>query len=180
MIRGCTWANSPRLRSRRIPRWVAGSSLWKLLAMDDSPCCKVKSSRLGGKGTFATRHLEENTTLFRELAFLSADQGAAVPQSPHLNAITVQHKNCPPCVRLDPADTGGTMSGSQETCRFVRAYEASPPQVRKRVLQLAPFDTNDTTHAIVELVRAEVDMLRGFDDDLRAIPAGELERAVHR
>lgn len=71
------------------------------------------------------------------------------------------------------------MMGSQETFRFVRAYEASSPAVRKRVLQLAPFGRDDT-HAIVELVRAEVGVLRDFDDKLRAIPASELERAVHR
>lgn len=71
------------------------------------------------------------------------------------------------------------MSGSEETFRFVRAYAAASPKVRKGVLQLAPFGQDDT-HAIVELVQAEVGALRSFDENLRTIPARELERAVHR
>lgn len=154
-----------------------------LLNMDDAPCCEVRASRVGGRGTFATRDLKKNTVLFRELAFLCA-QTLTSGQQDHdtpcpLSAITVRHKHCPPCVRLDPVDNGGTMSGSEETFRFVRAYAAASPGVRKRVLQLAPFG-NDDTHAIVELVQAEVGVLRGFDENFRAIPASELERAVHR
>lgn len=73
------------------------------------------------------------------------------------------------------------MSGSQDTFRFVRAYAAAPPEARKRVLQLAaaPFGRDDT-HAIVNLVQAEVGVLRDFDDELGAISASELARAVHR
>lgn len=151
--------------------------------MDQSRCCEVKNSRVGGKGTFATRDLKKNTTLFRELAFLSAlehhQQGVHDDDAPKLSEIIIPHTHCPPCVRLDPADTGGTMSGSQETHSFVQAYAASSPAVRNRVLQLAPFGKDDT-HAIVELVQAEVGVLLGVDDHLRAIPATELERAVHR
>lgn len=72
------------------------------------------------------------------------------------------------------------MNGSEETFRFVKAYAAAAPEVRKRVLQLSPFGRDDTHHAIVELVQAEVAALRGFDEKLSAIPASELERAVHR
>eukprot|EP00752_Nemacystus_decipiens_P005622 g5087.t1 len=71
------------------------------------------------------------------------------------------------------------MSGSEETFRFVRAYAAASLDVRHRVLRLSPFG-NDDAHAIVDLVQAEVDVLRDFDERIRAIPASELEKAVHR
>lgn len=70
------------------------------------------------------------------------------------------------------------MRGSEETFRFVRAYAAASTEIRKRVLKLAPY--GDETHAIVELVQAEAEALRSFDEKIHAIPASELERAVHR
>lgn len=277
----------------------------------DSPC-EVRASRLGGQGTYATRNLDANTVLFRELAFLSAGLAATTPPpqqeehddgghsrgsgrrtsatahaTPCLSTITVQHKHCPPCARLAPTDTGGSLckishdamlsvsarhvcigydpgpgrvepvprntpvrahggksrryalvattsvrllpppsslthvnlerqdeasgkdqvhfaelrpslevnvvppsslrpatglrrtGGSSDTYQFARAYSLSPVVDRQRVLALAAFGGADT-HAIAEVVQAEVSLMRSFDDELRAIPASELESAIHR
>lgn len=161
--------------------------------MEPSPC-EVKESCLGGKGTYATRNLGANTLLFRELAFLSAGEApshrlqhhdgrpsrrSTLRATPCLSTITVQHKHCPPCARLAPTDSGGSLSGSQDTYDFARAYLASPVANRQRVLGLAAFGGEDT-HAIVEVVQAEVGLLRSFDAELREIPASELESAIHR
>lgn len=173
-------------------------ALLVLGVMEPSPC-EVKESRLGGKGTYATRNLVANTLLFHELAFLSAgeaptslehqhhDHGhdrrprrrSALGATPCLSTITVQHKHCPPCARLAPTDSGGSLSGSQDTYDFARAYSRSTVANRQRLLSLAAFGGDDT-HAIVEVVQAEVGLLRSFDDELRAIPASELESAIHR
>lgn len=159
--------------------------------MEPDPYCEIKVSPVAGKGTFAATDVGAGQELFRERAYLvSAAEATAQQQqrpqqegedhdAPRLSTITVQHKYCPPCVRLAPADTGGTLSGSHETLHFARAYAAAPPVTRAQVQRLAPFGEDDT-HAIFELVRAEVALLRGCDHTLREIPSSELEQAVHR
>ncbi|CAM9471693.1 unnamed protein product, partial [Laminaria digitata] len=102
--------------------------------------CEVRASDVAGRGTFATRDLGAGVELFREAAFLvscKANDPRAprkhddiIPTSPtaavspdalptneqicaSLSAISIQHKHCPPSVRLAPTDTGGTLSGSE-------------------------------------------------------------------
>lgn len=152
--------------------------------------CEIKASGIAGKGTFATTDIRAGQELFRERAYLVPSAGATTLQprqqqhgedhdALRLSTIIVQHKHCPPSIRLAPSDTGGTLSGSHETLHFARAYAAAPPIARAQVLRLAPFGGDDT-HAIFELVRAEVALIRGCDHKLREIPSDELERAVHR
>lgn len=152
--------------------------------------CEIKASRIGGKGTFMATNVGAGQELFRERAYLVSSAGATTlhpHDQPHeedhdalrLSTIAVRHKHCPPCIRLAPSDTGGTLSGSNETLHFARAYAAAPTNARAQVLRLAPFG-EDETHAIFELVRAEVALIRACDHKLREIPSDELERAVHR
>ena len=80
---------------------------------------------------------------------------------------------------LRPATGLRRTGGSSDTYQFARAYSLSPVVDRQRVLALAAFGGADT-HAIAEVVQAEVSLMRSFDDELRAIPASELESAIHR
>ncbi|CAM9266555.1 unnamed protein product [Ectocarpus sp. 13 AM-2016] len=176
-------------------------------------CCEIKASCVAGQGLFATKDLVKGQALFKETAFLvpgRRDDAAVIAASsklPPLSPITVQHKHCPPCVRLAPTDTGGVLSGCyEETYRFVLAYLSSTASIRSRVQELSsnmrPADTtttapatttdndghddkvdddvDDNSNAIVTLVRREVAWLRKCDRDLRSLPSRELEGAVHR
>lgn len=80
---------------------------------------------------------------------------------------------------LAPTDTGGTLGGSEETLWFARAYAASLKQTRAEIQALGSFG-GDESHAIVDVIRAEVAVLRDLDTKLRLIPTDDLERAVHR
>lgn len=154
--------------------------------------CEIKASPVAGEGTFAATDMDAGQEFFRECAYLVSSSAQATSLQHHhhqqhedyhdalrLSTITVQHTHCPPCIRLAPEDTGGTLRGSHETLHFARAYAAAPRVTRAQVLRHAPFG-GDGTHAIFELVRAEVALLRGCDHMLREIPSGELERAVLR
>ncbi|CAN0506536.1 unnamed protein product, partial [Ectocarpus sp. 8 AP-2014] len=176
-------------------------------------CCEIKASCVAGQGLFATKDLVKGQVLFKETAFLvpgRRDDAAVIAASsklPPLSPITVQHKHCPPCVRLAPTDTGGVLSGCyEETYRFALAYLSSTASIRSRVQELssnmrpaattttAPATTtdndghgddvdddgDDNSNAIVTLVRREVAWLRKCDRDLRSLPSRELEGAVHR
>ncbi|CAN0520713.1 unnamed protein product, partial [Ectocarpus sp. 12 AP-2014] len=176
-------------------------------------CCEIKASCVAGQGLFATKDLVKGQVLFKETAFLVParhDDAAVINASsklPPLSPITVQHKHCPPCVRLAPTDTGGILSGCyEETYRFALAYLLSTASIRSRVQELSsnmrPADTtttapatttdndghdddvdddgDDNSNAIVTLVRREVAWLRKCDRDLRSLPSRELEGAVHR
>lgn len=170
--------------------------------------CSVGASDIAGRGTFATRHIGAGVELFRETAFLVSRGGngpravrkrdsiiagapsrcqhakISVDASPKqmcasLSAISIQHKHCPPSVRLAPADTGGTLSGSEDTYWFAKAYAACSSVTRAAVQELDTFG-GDESHAVFEVVRAESVVLRQFDPDLRLLPTDELERAIQR
>lgn len=181
--------------------------------LEDDGCCEIKASCVAGQGLFATKDLVKGQVLFKETAFLvpgRRDDAAVIATSsklPPLSPITVQHKHCPPCVRLAPTDTGGVLSGCyEETYSFALAYLSSTASIRSRVQELSsnmrPTDTtttapatttdndghdddvdddgDDNSNAIVTLVRREVAWLRKCDRDLRSLPSRELEGAVHR
>lgn len=76
-------------------------------------------------------------------------------------------------------DTGGVLSGSEDSYWFAKAYAGIPPCVRERVLDLSAPGGQDG-HAIARVVRAEVGVLRELDAEIREIPSDELERAILR
>lgn len=171
--------------------------------------CEVRASDIAGRGTFATRDLAAGVELFCEAPFLVSRKSKRpraprrrdhiIPRSPTrvdgapavspdalpkqicagLSAISIKHKHCPPSVRLAPTDTGGTLSGSEDTYWFARAYAASSSATRAAVLELATFEGGES-HAVFEVVRAESCVLRQFDPDLMSIPTDELECAIQR
>lgn len=168
--------------------------------------CDVRASDIAGRGTFATRDIGAGEELFREAAFLVSRKAnrrrldCSIPRSPTpaddaptavsydalrkqicagLSAISIQHKHCPPSVRLAPTDTGGTLSGSEDTYWFARAYAASSSATRAAVLELDTFGGGES-HAVFEVVRAESHVLRQFDPNLLSIPTDELESAIQR
>lgn len=167
--------------------------------------CDVRASDIAGRGTFATRDIGAGEELFREASFLVSRKvsrrrlDCSIPHSPtpaddaptevssalrkqicvSLSAISIQHKHCPPSVRLVPTDTGGTLSGSEDTYWFARAYAASSSATRAAVLELDTFGGSES-HAVFEVVRAESHILRQLDPNLLSIPTNELECAIQR
>lgn len=170
--------------------------------------CAVRASDIAGRGTFATIYIGAGIELFREAAFLVPRKGNGprvvqkrdpiIPGPPtrledaqvsgdaspkricaSLSAISIYHKHCPPSVRLAPTDTGGTLSGSEDTYWFARAYAACSSATRAAVLELDTFG-GEENHAVFEVVRAESFVLRQFDPALRLIPTHELEGAIQR
>lgn len=164
--------------------------------------CEVRASEVAGRGTFSTESLDAGQELFREAAFLVCRnlngrlvsrkrrlegaqyrdvKRAPVPSkiSAELSSIVYQHKHCPPCIRLAPTDTGGNLSGSEDTYWFAKAYAASSKSTRAAVLELDTFGGGET-HALVHVVQAEARVLRASEPDLAKVPADELERAIQR
>lgn len=165
--------------------------------------CEVKESGIAGLGIFTTRRLGASHELLREAAFFTRSDRATnitTPSKPEavskctrkpqssensdrisaaLSAVRIQHKYCPSSVRLAPEDTGGTVGGSGDTFFFARAYLASSKLIRQDVQDLGAFG-GDESHAIMDVIRAEVSILRGLDTELQLISAEELGRAVHR
>lgn len=156
--------------------------------------CEVRPSDIAGLGTFAVRDLGAGQELFREAEFLvsrgrkhltppAADAEilpVQVETFSALSAITLQHKHCPPCVRLASTDTGGLLDGCVDTYWFARAYAASPMSTRAEVLELDAPCWDDSSHVIVDVVCAEAGVLRDLNPELRLIPIDEMERAIHR
>lgn len=187
----------------------AARTSWAAMGKKTCYSCEVRASDIAGRGTFATQDLGAGVELFREDAFLVSRKANcpraprrcdhtiagsptrvhdappvspdALPKQIHagLSAISIQHKHCPPSVRLAPTDTGGTLSGSEDTYWFAKAYAASSSATRAAVLKLDTFGA-DESHAVFEVVRAESSVLRQFDPDLLSIPTDELECAIQR
>lgn len=153
--------------------------------------CFVGASAIEGSGSFAAVNLKSGQELFREAAFLVSrvrnltthDVNNAVLSAEmcaDLSAINVPHKHCPAGIRLVPSDTGGTLGGSEDSFWFAKAYSAASKSTRAEVLELGAAFDHDGAHAVVDVVRAEVAVLRRLDPELLLIPAEELERAIHR
>lgn len=155
-------------------------------------CCEVRVSEFGGLGTFASRNLRAGEVLFREAPFLVSRPAATTrpppPRTPAppteliragLSSISIRPHALPHCIRLAETDTGGTLNGSEETFWFARAYAACCLRTRAQIQGLSG-PGGGAAHAIVQVVRQEVFVLRDLDHELALIPSDELEGAILR
>lgn len=153
--------------------------------------CFVGDSDVEGSGTFAAVNLPSGQELFREAAFLVSrgrnltthdgrNNALSAEMRAGLSVINVQHKHCPACIKLVPSDTGGSLGGSEDSFWFAKAYASASKLTRAGVLELGAAFGHGGAHAVVDVVRAEVAVLRRLDPELCLIPAEELECAIHR